>query len=94
MFYYFDYYMEKKFNWFVWILIIVLCLLIILLIIYNFFIVEFKGKIFNGLIILLILFIVLIFSEVFDNIFLGIIFSLNRKIFEKKEEVKELKLEK
>ena len=85
---------NKNGDWFVRVLIVVLSFLIGAMIFYNFFITAPVGEISNGLIALLILLILLILSEAFDNIALGKILSLNRKIEEKRIEVSDLKSEK
>lgn len=85
---------NKNVDWFVRVLIVVLSFLIGAMIFYNFFITAPVGEISNGLIALLILLILLILSEAFDNIALGKILSLNRKIEEKRIEVSDLKSEK
>ena len=85
---------NKNGDWFVRVLIVVLSFLIGAIIFYNFFITAPVGEISNGLIALLILLILLILSEAFDNIALGKILSLNRKIEEKRIEVSDLKSEK
>jgi len=85
---------NKNKDWFVRVLIVVLSFLIGAMIFYNFFITAPVGEISNGLIALLILLILLILSEAFDNIALGKILSLNRKIEEKRIEVSDLKSEK
>lgn len=85
---------NKNVDWFVRVLIVVLSFLIGAMIFYNFFITAPVGEISNSLIALLILLILLILSEAFDNIALGKILSLNRKIEEKRIEVSDLKSEK
>lgn len=85
---------NKNVDWFVRVLIVVLSFLIGAMIFYNFFITAPVGEISNGLIALLILLILLILSEAFDNIALGKILSLNRKIEEKRIEISDLKSEK
>ena len=85
---------NKNGDWFVRVLIVVLSFLIGAMIFYNFFITAPVGEISNGFIALLILLILLILSEAFDNIALGKILSLNRKIEEKRIEVSDLKSEK
>lgn len=85
---------NRKTNWFVRILILLLSLLITVLISYNFFIARPRGEISNGLVTLIMLLIIVVLSEAFDNISFGKILSLNKEMKEKKQEVKELKVEK
>ncbi len=84
---------NKNINWFSRILIIVLGLFIGSMIFYNFYIKEI-GNITNGLIFLICLLIIVLLSEIFDDLSFGKLLSLKKNITEKKEEIKDLKVEK
>lgn len=84
---------NKNINWFSRILIIILGLFIGSMIFYNFYIKEI-GNITNGLIFLICLLIIVLLSEIFDDLSFGKLLSLKKNVTEKKEEIKELKVEK
>ncbi len=82
---------ETKINYFVRSLIVVLGLLIASIIITKFYIIEPKGEISNGIIILIGLLIILFLSEIFDSFSLGQFLTLKRTISEKNEKISDLK---
>jgi len=65
-------------NWFVRITVCIFCIFLTLMVIYNYFWMEPKGALNNGIIILLLLVLVLILSESFDNFSIAKLISITR----------------
>ena len=81
---------NNKPNYFVRTLIIILCLGIGAIIFYNFYKVEPKGELKNGIYFLISVLTVLVLSESFDNFSIGKILSIQREIRKKEDENKKL----
>lgn len=79
-------------NWFVRLAIILFCAILIGMIAYNYFFVDPKGQINQGVIVLLSMILVLVLAESFDNFSLGKLISITRVA--KKNEVQVGVLEK
>ena len=65
-------------NYFVRILVVLLCILIALMILYNFLLVEPKGEINAGLVMLIAILLVVVLSESFDNFSIGKLLAVTR----------------
>lgn len=84
---------KKKVNWFIRIMILALSLFISAIIASNFFVHGKSGEISGGLVTLILILVVLVLSEAFDSFSIGKLFTMNRKLDEKKQEVSEVKEE-
>jgi hypothetical protein len=80
-------------NWFVRTLIVIFCLFLGTMVFFRFFLVEPKGDVSGGLLVLLAFVLVLVLSELFDNFSIGKLVEMSKSIKEKEVQKTELKKE-
>ncbi len=81
---------ENIANFFVRVLIVLFCAVLVCMVAYNFFSVEPKGELNNGILVLLSMVLILVLAESFDNFSIGKLISISREAKKKEEKVKEL----
>ena len=81
---------DKKVNWFVRVLISLFCIGLFAMILYNFILVEPKGEINNGLLILLTISLILVLAESFDSFSVGKLISISRETKKKEKQINSL----
>lgn len=80
-------------NWFVRTLIVIFCSFLGVMVVFRFFLVEPKGDISGGLLVLLAFVLVLVLSELFDNFSIGKLVNMSKSLKEKEVQKTELKKE-
>lgn len=80
-------------NWFVRVLIVVFCAFLAAMVVFRFFLVDPKGEISAGLLVLLAFVLVLVLSELFDNFSIGKLINMSKALKEKEAQKAELKNE-
>ena len=80
-------------NWFVRTLIIIFCVFLGAMVVFRFFLIEPKGEISGGLLVLLAFVLVLVLSELFDNFSIGKLVNMSKSLKEKEAQKTELKKE-
>lgn len=84
---------QQSSNWFVRTLIIIFCLFLGAMVVFRFFLIEPKGEISGGLLVLLAFVLVLVLSELFDNFSVGKLVNMSKSLKEKEAQKTELKKE-
>lgn len=85
--------LHNKKNVFVRVLVVFFCLILVSMIVFSYFIVEPKGQINSGVVILLLLLLILVLSESFDNFSIGKLISITREAQKKEKELQKLEKE-
>ena len=80
-------------NWFVRTLIVIFCVFLGAMVVFRFFLIEPRGDISSGLLVLLGFVLVLVLSELFDNFSIGKLVNMSRSLKEKEAQKTELKKE-
>lgn len=80
-------------NWFVRTLIVIFCVFLGAMVVFRFFLIEPKGEISGGLLVLLAFVLVLVLSELFDNFSIGKLVNMSKSLKEKEAQKTELKKE-
>ncbi|MCP4266215.1 MAG: hypothetical protein GY777_11690 [Candidatus Brocadiaceae bacterium] len=82
--------LNKTPNQFVRILIVLFCIVLTVMIFFNYFLVEPRGNINNGLLALLSILLILVLAESFDRFSLGKLITISREVKIKGVQVKDL----
>jgi hypothetical protein len=84
---------QQSSNWFVRTLIVIFCVFLGAMVVFRFFLIEPKGEISGGLLVLLAFVLVLVLSELFDNFSIGKLVNMSKSLKEKEAQKIELKKE-